>query len=223
MLADIAWQGGTRDAMLQELEVARRLVDGVSRSRIQVAVLAEVARYEMLADWHLDEAIEFGREALVLAEELGLEDLRAARAEHHRCFASGHGRSWWARQPRRGKQSRSTSRGTSSRWDLVDAATTTGRRSTSSTARSRGPGRPRRSRSSWPATIGQQAFVRFVEAGPAVGNRYSDGSVGRVPVARVEAILAEAKAGTRFYQTGAIVLLPGIDQARSRRRGRCGD
>ena len=36
--------------MLQELEAARALVDGGSRSRTQVAVIAEVARYEMLAD-----------------------------------------------------------------------------------------------------------------------------------------------------------------------------
>ena len=76
MLADIEWQGGSREGMLKELEAARRLVDGASRSRTQVAVLAEVARYEMLAD-RLEAAIELGREALALAEELGLEDLRS--------------------------------------------------------------------------------------------------------------------------------------------------
>jgi tetratricopeptide (TPR) repeat protein len=43
---------------------------------VQVLVLTEVSRYDMLADRN-DSAIEVGREALALAEQLGLDDLRA--------------------------------------------------------------------------------------------------------------------------------------------------
>ncbi len=76
MLADIAWRQGLRDEMVGHLEEARALVEGTSRSRIRVAVLCEVARYEMLAD-RLQTARELGGEALRLAEELGFDDLRA--------------------------------------------------------------------------------------------------------------------------------------------------
>ena len=57
--------------------------------------------------------------------------------------------------------------------------------------------------------FGQQAFVRFVETGPSVGNRYLAGEWDDA-LARAEAILAEAEAGTRFYQTGAIYCFRGL-------------
>ena len=56
---------------------------------------------------------------------------------------------------------------------------------------------------------GQQAFVRFVETGPSVGNRYLAGEWDDA-LARAEAILAEAEAGMRFYQTGAIYCFRGL-------------
>ena len=49
---------------------------GLPPSRIQANVLSEAARYEMVAD-RSDTAVEFGREALRVAEELGLDDIRA--------------------------------------------------------------------------------------------------------------------------------------------------
>jgi tetratricopeptide (TPR) repeat protein len=57
--------------------------------------------------------------------------------------------------------------------------------------------------------FGQQAFVRFVEAGPSVGNRYLAGEWDDA-LARVEAILAEAEAGTRFYSTGSMYCFRGL-------------
>jgi hypothetical protein len=77
MLADIAWRQGLRDEMDGYLEEARALVEGTSRSRVRVAVLCQVARYEMLAD-RLETARELGGEAIKLAEELGFDDLRYA-------------------------------------------------------------------------------------------------------------------------------------------------
>ncbi len=76
MLADIAWKQGRREDMLAHLEAARSLVSDSPLSRTQAAVVAEAARYEMLAN-QLDTALELGRQALAMAEELGLDDLRA--------------------------------------------------------------------------------------------------------------------------------------------------
>jgi class 3 adenylate cyclase len=76
LLADIGWRRGRRDEVLAHLEAARSLVAGSPPSRVHASVLASVVRYEMLDD-HDERAIALGREALGLAEQLGLEDLRA--------------------------------------------------------------------------------------------------------------------------------------------------
>jgi tetratricopeptide (TPR) repeat protein len=76
MLADISWYAGRRDEMVAKLETARSLVAGMPPSRAQALVLSNVARFEMLAD-RTDIALELGREAIALADELGLDDVRA--------------------------------------------------------------------------------------------------------------------------------------------------
>jgi class 3 adenylate cyclase/tetratricopeptide (TPR) repeat protein len=77
MLADIAWHAGRRDRVVAELDDARSLVAGAPASRVQARVLTELSRYEMLGDRN-DSAIEVGREALAMAEKLGLDGLRAS-------------------------------------------------------------------------------------------------------------------------------------------------
>jgi class 3 adenylate cyclase len=74
--ADLAWRRADAERMHSRLEEAQSLLKGLPTSRIQVAVLSELSRYEMLGDEN-DSAVEHGREALRLAEELGLDDLRA--------------------------------------------------------------------------------------------------------------------------------------------------
>jgi class 3 adenylate cyclase len=76
LLAQVAWRKGRRTEMRDHMKRARSLVAGTAPSRIQAAVLTEAARYAMLAG-HRDEAVEAGQEAIRLAEELGLEELRA--------------------------------------------------------------------------------------------------------------------------------------------------
>jgi class 3 adenylate cyclase/tetratricopeptide (TPR) repeat protein len=76
MLADIAWYTGQHDRILDRLDHARSLVTGAAPSRVQVLVLSEASRYEMLADRN-DTAIELGRQAIAMAQELGLDALRA--------------------------------------------------------------------------------------------------------------------------------------------------
>src|SRR5205807_2733020 len=75
MLANIAWHEG-RSGVLEAVEDARSLVAGRPPSRAQAAVLTEGARYSMLAEEN-DKAIALGQEGLRLAEQLGLDDLRA--------------------------------------------------------------------------------------------------------------------------------------------------
>ena len=75
MLTDIAWKEGRRKDMETYLDEARSLVEGRSASRAQAAVVNEVARYEGLAG-RPETAVELAQEALTLADELGLDDLR---------------------------------------------------------------------------------------------------------------------------------------------------
>src|SRR5919201_3151474 len=84
MLANIAWKEGRRPDMLEHLETARSLVDGCPPSRARASVLSEGSRYAMLADEN-DRAIELGEEALRLAKELGLDDLRASALNNVGC------------------------------------------------------------------------------------------------------------------------------------------
>jgi class 3 adenylate cyclase/tetratricopeptide (TPR) repeat protein len=77
MLADIAWTKGSREGVAVHLDDARSLVSGRAGSRVQASVLTQVARYDMLADRN-DSAIATGREALRMAEQLGLDDVRTS-------------------------------------------------------------------------------------------------------------------------------------------------
>jgi len=75
MLADIAWKQGRRKDMEAYLEEAVSSVAGLPPSRLQVAVLNERARYDMLAG-RVESAVVLAEQALAMAEELGLDDQR---------------------------------------------------------------------------------------------------------------------------------------------------
>jgi class 3 adenylate cyclase/tetratricopeptide (TPR) repeat protein len=75
-IADNYWSRGQGEEVTVQLEQARSLVAGRPPSRTQAFVLEQAARYAMLADRNA-EAIATGREALRMAEELGLDDIRA--------------------------------------------------------------------------------------------------------------------------------------------------
>jgi len=75
MLADIAWKQSRGKDMERYLDEARSLVENLPASRAQAAVVTEVARYETLAG-RLESGLELGLEALAMAEQLGLDDLR---------------------------------------------------------------------------------------------------------------------------------------------------
>ena len=75
-IADNDWSRGQGEEVRAQLDQARALVAGRPPSRTQAQVLEQASRYAMLGDRN-EEAIATGLEALRLAEELGLDDIRA--------------------------------------------------------------------------------------------------------------------------------------------------
>ncbi|MBA2240189.1 MAG: hypothetical protein H0W09_02925, partial [Solirubrobacterales bacterium] len=75
LLADAWWVRGERDHSREHLARAQELVGGRRASPAAVRVLAQVGRYRMLAD-EQEEAIEAARQALTLADELGIDESR---------------------------------------------------------------------------------------------------------------------------------------------------
>jgi class 3 adenylate cyclase/tetratricopeptide (TPR) repeat protein len=76
LLYDLAYREGRRAAAVEHLEQARALVEGAEPSPAKARVAGAWARFQMIAG-DSDEAIRFGREELEMAEELGLDELRA--------------------------------------------------------------------------------------------------------------------------------------------------
>ena len=76
LLADSDWRSGQRDAAYAHLERAVQLVETSPSSPAKATVFSEVSRYHMLGD-RFDDAIQIGRQALEMASELGLDEVRA--------------------------------------------------------------------------------------------------------------------------------------------------
>jgi class 3 adenylate cyclase/tetratricopeptide (TPR) repeat protein len=204
MLADISWKQGNQDGMLEELETARRLVEGTSRSRARVAVLAEVARYEMLAD-RLDTALELGSETLALAEELGFDDLRAhALNTVGVARADGGDPAGFAEL----EESIALASRLNSIPDLL-------RGHNNMMALTILHGDFERTLAAEETTIrlakhfGHWGHVRFIEAGAAPADRYLAGEWDDA-LERVERIIAEAERGARFYRVAGMHAFRGL-------------
>ena len=75
LLAEAWWFRGQRDRAMEHLEHARGLVRDRGSSAAAARVLAQVARYSMLGGRDED-ALSTGREAVAMAEQLGLEEVR---------------------------------------------------------------------------------------------------------------------------------------------------
>lgn len=76
MLAEALWYEGRTEAFRAALLRAQELAQGHDQSAAVARVRAQTARYAMLDDED-DEAIRIGRDALDMAERLGLDELRA--------------------------------------------------------------------------------------------------------------------------------------------------
>jgi tetratricopeptide (TPR) repeat protein len=76
ILAELWWHRGDRDRSREKLERARKSIAGLPASPGKARVLSQVSRYKAIAEEN-EEALAAGREALAMAESLGLEDVRA--------------------------------------------------------------------------------------------------------------------------------------------------
>ncbi|CAN5167977.1 hypothetical protein BH09ACT13_BH09ACT13_07160 [soil metagenome] len=76
LLAEFWWHRGNRTHSFEYLNRARALVAGLPPSSGKALVLSQVSRYRALAEEN-EEAIKVGKEALAMAEALGLDEVRA--------------------------------------------------------------------------------------------------------------------------------------------------
>jgi class 3 adenylate cyclase/tetratricopeptide (TPR) repeat protein len=76
MLGDQIWHEGRRDEAFVHFDRARELVEGHPSTPSTTWVLAHVSRFLMLAARY-DQSITLGRQALSMADDLGLRDLKA--------------------------------------------------------------------------------------------------------------------------------------------------
>jgi class 3 adenylate cyclase/tetratricopeptide (TPR) repeat protein len=81
LLANLWWYRGRRQDAMQHIERARELLRDGPETPARAAVLSELSRLLMI---HRDdeEALAIGREALAIAERLGLDDIRAAALDN---------------------------------------------------------------------------------------------------------------------------------------------
>ena len=75
-MCEMYWLMGRRDDAFEHLRAAEALVEDEPSSYAKAYVLANVSRFWMLAGLG-EQAIRVGRQALAMAEELGLDELQA--------------------------------------------------------------------------------------------------------------------------------------------------
>jgi class 3 adenylate cyclase/tetratricopeptide (TPR) repeat protein len=76
ILCDHFWMAGDRDTAMKHLEEARRLVDPLAPSEAKARVMSNVSRWLMAAAEY-PESIRIGEEALAMADQLGLDAIKA--------------------------------------------------------------------------------------------------------------------------------------------------
>jgi tetratricopeptide (TPR) repeat protein len=204
MLADISWSVGSRENMLAHLDDARSLVAGEPPSRVQASVLSEVSRYDMLADRN-ESALEVGLEALRMAEELGLDDLRAHALNNIGCARVGLGD---ARGIEDLEQSIAQASRLNSGADLIrghnNVATLHLMLGNLDAARASVEESIRLAEH-----FGHTGFLRFSEGGPNLGDPYQKGRWDEA-LAGAEAFLADVADGAAHYQAGTAYGFRGL-------------
>ena len=76
MLAELRFRQGDVDGAFARLEAAAALLEDDPPSRQKALVLSSLSRFRA-AEWQSDEAIRLGKEALAMAEQLELDEIRA--------------------------------------------------------------------------------------------------------------------------------------------------
>jgi class 3 adenylate cyclase/tetratricopeptide (TPR) repeat protein len=75
LLSLIEWHRGHRDAAFEHLHRAAERVRDLPASKAKATVLAHLSRVRVIAGY--EDGVRYGREALAIAEDLGLDELRA--------------------------------------------------------------------------------------------------------------------------------------------------
>jgi class 3 adenylate cyclase/tetratricopeptide (TPR) repeat protein len=218
LLAQVAWRSNRREQVEDHLDAARSMVAGLPPSRIQAAVLTEGSRYAMLGD-RFDDAVKVGRQALWLAEELGLDDLRASALNNVGSARAKSGDRGGMDEVQQGielaRKINSASellRGLNnlavhyliygelaSAGEVLDELVETAQR------------------------FGHLGFLRFVEGGPLIGRAIGDGNWDE-GLRRANEFLRIVEAGSPHYQApGAYVSRARIRVARDDEKGAAAD
>jgi class 3 adenylate cyclase/tetratricopeptide (TPR) repeat protein len=204
LLADIAWKQGRGKDVEPLLEDARSLVTDLPASRAQAAVLTEVARYEALAG-RVESALELGLQALAMAEELGLDDLRL-RALNTVGIAHGD---------------MGDTAGFAELEEVIELATRMNavleivRGWNNLTALKILHGNLEQVREGEAETLrlarhyGLHGFVRFLEGGASVGNRFLAGE-WEDALERADKVIADIEQGARLYGSGSVYANRGL-------------
>jgi hypothetical protein len=195
-LAQVAWREGVRDRMQEHMDRARSFVAGTAPSRIQAAVLTEASRYEMLAN-HTDAAVELGRKALRMAEQLGLDDLRAQALNN---IGSARGNSGDPGGLAEVEESIEVAR----RINLISEVLRGLNNAAAQDAISADPeGREARLHElrELAKRYGYLGFLRFLDGGPGIEISYHRGDWEEALLA-ANAFLADVEAGSPHYQAG---------------------
>jgi hypothetical protein len=195
-LAQVAWREGRRDRMQGHMDRARSLVAGTAPSRIQAAVLTEASRYEMLAN-HTDAAVEVGRKALQMAEELGLDDLRAQALNN---IGSARGNSGDPGGLAEVEESIEVARRINSISEVLRGLNNAAAQHAINADEARRDTTLRELRA-LAERYGYHGFLRFIDGGPGIEMSYHHGDWDEV-LRGARAFLAEVEAGSPHYQAG---------------------
>jgi class 3 adenylate cyclase/predicted ATPase len=204
MLADIAWKKGSRAEMEGLLDEADAYAADLPSSRAQAAVLTERARYAMLAG-HIDSALELGQEALALAEQLGLDDLRLRTLNTVGVARGDMGDPAGLQQLEEVIQLATR---LNSPAELTRAANNL-------TANLILHGDLEKTQAMEAETLrlarhyGHYGLVRFMEGGASVGNRFHAGEWDDA-LARAEKVIAELERGVGIYGAGMALAVRGL-------------
>jgi class 3 adenylate cyclase/tetratricopeptide (TPR) repeat protein len=194
MRAQVAWNAGSRDESQRHLKDARELVADEPPSRIQVEVLSNLSRYEMLADRN-ERAVEWGLEALRMAEQLGFDDLRG-----HALNNIGSARSFMGHPegiPNL-EESIAIAAGLGLTFDLLRGHNNLSTVYFTLGEVERGWAERVKTRE-LAERFGHYGFVRFIDGGPGIIHPYTSGSWDEA-LQRADALVSEVEAGSPHYQ-----------------------
>ena len=207
MLADIAWMEGRNADVASRLADARSLVVDLPMSRAHTAVLTEAARYDMLAG-RVEAALELSSQALAMAEELGLEELRL-RALNTLGTARGD------TGDARGIEDLEELIRSATRLNAVQELLRGWNNLAVLQALHFGPGHLRANEAEIVRLAyhyGQLSYARFVEYGSAIANRFHWGD-WHDALAYADRAISAVEQGLRVYQSGGMYAFRGLIRA----------